>query len=446
MGNFLGCFGASDDSRKRRKQRENVGSREQRHVVQITPATPQRTISAEAPPANLVSQDICEEKLSLSARKRVTFDENVRTYEHVSVYESTETLPEKTGMSEKEKSIQSSSSTEDGSVISSVGSYPCNHRYQNCKESDDEGEEFGDSDLDDDEDFVEDDDGDECFDNEGKMAVHEIWSEAVLTASMESSSGKSLARVNSEEVDSPLIPSLAVEEEERGMGETKGYVRDRSAYVHPVLNPVENLSQWKALKSKAAAQLVKPLKENLPEDQEAPRISFSLEPKQNPKFDDDSKVHNQEIAVNASLSNWLVSPETTSPATKTSFSGFETVSSANPPSGGSNSARSFEDRPILGALTVEELKQLSASSASPRRSPSRSPDEVPIIGTVGTYWNDYDSGVKNGGGSRSKTPSSFKGIPNTTSKYREDKRVNWHSTPFETRLERALLNQGAAEA
>nr|GMD64140.1 protein JASON [Ipomoea batatas] len=444
MGNFLGCFGGNDDSRKRRKQRENVGSREQRHVVQITPATPQRTISAEAPPANLVSQDSFEEKLSLSARKRVTFDENVRTYEHVSVYESTETLPEKTDMSEKEKEkpIHSSSSTEDGSVISSVGSYPCNHRYQNCKESDDEGEEFGDSDLDDDEDFVEDDDGDEYFDNEGKMAVHEIWSEAVLTAPMESSSEKSLARVNSEEVDSPLIPSLAVEEEEeRGMAETKGYVRDRSSYVHPVLNPVENLSQWKALKSKAAAQPVKPLKENLPADQEAPRVSFSSEPtfKQNPnpKFDQ-SKVHNQEIAVNASLSNWLVSSETTSPATKTSFSGFETVSSANPASGGSNSARSFEDRPILGALTVEELKQLSAS---PRRSPSRSPDEVPIIGTVGTYWNDYDSGVKNG----SKTPSSFKGIPNTTSKYREDKRVNWHSTPFETRLERAL-NQGAAEA
>lgn len=27
----------------------------------------------------------------------------------------------------------------------------------------------------------------------------------------------------------------------------------------------------------------------------------------------------------------------------------------------------------------------------------------------------------------------------------QDKRVNWHSTPFETRLERAL-NRGAAEA
>ncbi|KAH7845489.1 hypothetical protein Vadar_002821 [Vaccinium darrowii] len=41
--------------------------------------------------------------------------------------------------------------------------------------------------------------------------------------------------------------------------------------------------------------------------------------------------------------------------------------------------------------------------------------------------------------------SSYKGIPNTTSKFREDKKVNWHSPPFETRLERAL-NRRPVEA
>ncbi|KAF2294894.1 hypothetical protein GH714_026878 [Hevea brasiliensis] len=128
---------------------------------------------------------------------------------------------------------------------------------------------------------------------------------------------------------------------------------------------------------------------------------------------DQSKKSNQEIAVDASLSNWLGSSENTT---------------INKPS-----------TIDLGALTVEELKQLSLSS-SPRRSPSHSPDEMAIIGTVGTYWNHSGSGNDSG------SVSSFKGIPNTTSKYREDKRVNWHSTPFKTRLERALNGGAAAEA
>ena len=117
------------------------------------------------------------------------------------------------------------------------------------------------------------------------------------------------------------------------------------------------------------------------------------------------------MAVDASLSNWLVTPETT-PINKASPFAFDTCSPDRTTSQGSNSVRSQEDRPILGALTVEEIRQFSASS-SPRKSPGRSPDEMAIIGTVGTYWNhSKDSG----------SASSFKGIPNTTSKYRE---VHW---------------------
>lgn len=62
-----------------------------------------------------------------------------------------------------------------------------------------------------------------------------------------------------------------------------------------------------------------------------------------------------------------------------------------------HSPGSREDRPILGAWTAKELKQLSASS-TPKRSRSPSPEEMPIIGTVGSYWNrtgqamDADSG------------------------------------------------------
>ncbi|XP_055813131.1 protein JASON [Solanum dulcamara] len=437
MGCFLGCFGGDKD-KKRCKNRKKVIPRDQKHVCQDA----QRSIIsteqsiAEEPSGNLLTEvrDRPEEQLSLSARKKVTFDSKITTYEPVSIYESTDSLPEpkKSGEDERgeegclAKSSQSNSSSGEGSVISSVGSYPTNHRYQNCRDSDDEAEEFGDSDVDEECDLDDDEDyGDS--DCEGGQ----VWTESVV-------SDKPFHQVKEQEVDSPTS-MFSVPEKETRKGETKGYVRDRSTYIHPVLNPVENLSQWKSVKSKSAEPLKQlPQKENFTTEVEGPRASFSLEPtfKQlSSSFK--PKPKDQEIVVDASLSNWLVTPDTTKKAGFSS-SVLETVTSEKSISQGSNSVMSFEDRPILGALTVEQLKQHSATS-SPRKSPCRSPDEMPIIGTVGTYWNPL------GTAKESLSASSFKGIPNSTSKYREDKRVNWHSTPFEARLDRAL-KQGAAEA
>lgn len=445
MGCFLGCFGGDKD-KKRRKNRKKVIPRDQKHVCQ----DPQRSIisteqsiTEEPPSGSLVTdaRDRPEEQLSLSARKKVTFDAKVTTYEPVSIYESTDSLHEtkKSGEDEREeegclaKSSKSNSSSEEGSVISSVGSYPTNHRYQNCRDSDDEAEEFGDSDLDEECDLDDDDEDYGDSDCEGG----EVWSESVAAGSFGSKVDKSFHQVKEQEVDSPTL-MFGVPEKEARKGETLGYVRDRSAYIHPVLNPVENLSQWKSVKSKPAEPLkVLPQKENVTTEVEGPRASFSLEP----TFKQSSscfkpKCKDQELGVDASLSNWLVTPDNTTK--KAGSSVLETVTSEKSMSQGSNSVMSFEDRPILGALTVEELKQHSVTS-SPRKSPCRSPDEMPIIGTVGTYWNPLGSAKDSG------SASSFKGIPNSTTKYREDKRVNWHSTPFEARLDRAL-KQGAAEA
>lgn len=456
MGCFLGCFGGSKD-RKRRKKRNKVIPRDQEHrhggqnSLLGTVSTTEQPIK-ESPPANLVSaelRDNPEEKLSpLSSgnRKRVTFNSNVTTYEHVSVIEGTEFFPEDKEFIEEEKSdilVQSSKSeSEDDSITSSVGSYPPNHRYQNCRDSDDEAEVFGDSDLEDD-----DDDGEEYsdYDEDGNDRIigQEIRSGSGLTAAMESRIDDFSDRLTSGEAESPMKASFLPDQEVKNLGLNRN-VRSRSAYIHSVLNPVENLTQWKTVKSRGTSQW-KPQKENFSEELEVPRMSFSLQPTfKQPSSgleqisDTDNKTLRQAIAVDASLSGWLVGPEST-PA-KTSLSSLETVTceKVGSTSQGSNSVRSFEDRPILGALTVEELKQLSAAS-SPRRSPSRSPDEMPIIGTVGTYWNDTVSSKD------SRSASTYKGIPNTTSKYREDKRVNWHNTPFETRLERAL-NRGAGEA
>ncbi|MCD7449507.1 hypothetical protein HAX54_053099 [Datura stramonium] len=447
MGCFLGCFGGDKDKKRRKNRKKVIPRDQQKHVCQ----DPQRSIismeqsiTEEESSGNLLTeaQDRPEEQLSLSARKKVTFDSKVTTYEPVSIYESTDSLPEtkKSGGNEGEaggcllaKSSQSYSSSEEGSVISSVGSYPTNHRYQNCRDSDDEAEEFGDSYLDEECDL--DDDDDEDIVDSGCEGGG-VWSESVAAASFESKGDKSFQQVKEKEVDSPTL-MFGVPQRETRKGETLGYVRDRSAYIHPVLNPVENLSQWIGVKSKAAEPLkLLQQKENFTAELEGPRASFSLEP----SFKQSSssfkpKPKDQEIGVDASLSNWLVTPDTTK---KAGTSVLETVTSEKSMSQGSNSVMSFEDRPILGAFTVEELKQHSATS-SPRKSPCRSPGEMPIIGTVGTYWNPLGSAKDSG------SASSFKGIPNSTSKYSEDKRVNWHSTPFEARLDRAL-KQGAAEA
>ncbi|GAA0164123.1 RNA processing factor [Lithospermum erythrorhizon] len=56
----------------------------------------------------------------------------------------------------------------------------------------------------------------------------------------------------------------------------------------------------------------------------------------------------------------------------------------------------------------------------------------PIIGLVAAHWNEDEVSHI--------SPKSWdgNGIPNSTSKYKEDQKVSWHSTPFVERLEKAL--------
>ncbi|KAI9184936.1 hypothetical protein LWI28_002629 [Acer negundo] len=149
---------------------------------------------------------------SSGTRKKVTFDSNVRIYEYVLPEHVSGTLPEKDEVGTKEeksleKSGHSQPSSEASSITSSSGSYPPNHIDLNN----------------------EDDDGvpdyDDMYEEDGivesKIAVaKEAIEEAVKPV-----------RVN-------------------------GSARDRSAYTHSVLNPVENLTQWKALKMKGKPQLL----------------------------------------------------------------------------------------------------------------------------------------------------------------------------------------------
>ncbi|KAI5080611.1 hypothetical protein GOP47_0003794 [Adiantum capillus-veneris] len=68
------------------------------------------------------------------------------------------------------------------------------------------------------------------------------------------------------------------------------------------------------------------------------------------------------------------------------------------------------------------------------QSPARRWNERPILGLI--------TGEMNSNSVTREVHWDGKGIPNTTTKYKEDQRVNWHATPFEARLERALTRQG----
>ncbi|KAM1234440.1 hypothetical protein ACFX2I_004035 [Malus domestica] len=148
MGCFLECFGSSKDKKRRRNLRYRVHHRDHRHTsfepvksaLSSAPEVEEKPIS----PALEEVRDKPVEQLSFSTRKKVTFDSNVKTYEHVSTNEATDPLldSKENGKEEEgknlEKPCQSKSSSEDSSVTSSSGSYPPNHRYQNCRDSDDE--------------------------------------------------------------------------------------------------------------------------------------------------------------------------------------------------------------------------------------------------------------------------------------------------------------------
>jgi hypothetical protein len=129
-----------------------------------------------------------------------------------------------------------------------------------------------------------------------------------------------------------------------------------------VLNPIENVSQRK-VKATLLHSVTKD-KENINWNQpEQPSLKLSLS--SNKKMNNETEKR-KEIGVDTSLSSWLVEPENK----------YNTPKKCD-----------VEDRPILGALTMEEIRKYSSSNRSRTSSRTHSPEETPIIGSVGSYWN-----------------------------------------------------------
>ncbi|KAL1313484.1 hypothetical protein HN51_040052 [Arachis hypogaea] len=398
MGCFIGCFGSTKDARRTRNRRKqgDCSSREQQIVSFLQDHSKSGLSTSSQVKIKPEEQVNLNLNLNTSTRKKVTFDTNVKTYEPVLVDEVDDFQPEKKSEEEcgeeehLEASSQKRSCSEENSSVTLAGSYSTNHRYQNCRDSDEEEDEemdYWDSDLTDDDD--EDGDG-------GMGEEYDEFGEDFEDGLICSRPRISVNQVFVEEVENPM---LNCDSDLKSIGLNPN-ARDRSGYVHPVLNPVENLSQWKAVKAKRTPPL-RSQKENCVSSEES-WVGLNAEPsfRDKSKTDPSKKLLSQEIAVDASLSNWLDSSEAT-PVKKASSVGLYVDTPAS--SQGSNSVISHEDRPILGALTAEELKQFSVSCL-PRKLASRSPDEEAIIGTVGTYWNVMGTSEDTG------SATSFKGI------------------------------------
>ncbi|XP_043705549.1 probable serine/threonine-protein kinase fhkB [Telopea speciosissima] len=328
MGCFLACFGSSKDRNRKRRHRHKILPGDPRHgsYEPLKPALSLNQESKETLISSVLEQRNIkpEEQLSFSTRKKVTFDLNVKTYENISAPETTnyswenDEEIERCKQEEKRAKLSLLPASEDDSVTSSLGSYPPNHRYQNCWDSNDEEEniDFSESDLDDDDDDDEDDGYYDEEDDEPREYKADS-SESSLSSPIESQTQGRATPLNDKEVDRSM-PICGSPEGELKTLPLNQNARDRSKYVHSVLNPVENLSQWKAVKAKprAATAQLQNQKENGNFEQETqipfnPELTFKLSLLQSSQSFNQFRPKKQETAVDASLSNWLVNAETT---------------------------------------------------------------------------------------------------------------------------------------
>ncbi|XP_065852395.1 protein JASON isoform X2 [Euphorbia lathyris] len=165
-----------------------------------------------------------------------------------------------------------------------------------------------------------------------------------------------------------------------------GKTRMRSQYVHPLLNPIENVGQWKELQQDnfTSHELSSQLKESIEQlENSSPEAGVGLK-----------EASLQELKVETSLSAWF--------------------------------------KPKQAAQAGDPIDRTAANTNFHF---GRTPMDRPIIGMVAAHWNENEP--------TNISPKWWdgNGIPNSTNKYKEDQKVSWHATPFEERLEKALSEE-----
>ncbi|XWS13903.1 hypothetical protein CRYUN_Cryun36dG0078600 [Craigia yunnanensis] len=364
MGCFLGCFGIST-KRKRRKPANRILPGDSKFVsyepldssVPLNLDIPEHPISSNSQLSNKPN-----ERSSIKIRKKVSFNLNVQTYEPIPAEETTtyqflqgveEKESEKNGAEAGKGSLLSLSEEDSNSL--QMGSYPTNYRYQNCRESYDEEDEmtYEESDLEDDDYFYDYDDGDNSDDGDKDVDDQSRQRREEFLVQLDSlnmeAKGASLVQLDEDKAKNKMPLCASTDGELKSLG--SGNAEIRSQYLCSVLNPVENTTQWKEIKARAAPPPKHSRKENIALEEE-PQIPFSSKLRSNcsPNYNQ-SKPLLQDISVDASLSNWLTSPNTdgskTTGGTKSCSITFDTLSSKKSICDSPFSWRSKEDRVIF---------------------------------------------------------------------------------------------------
>lgn len=189
--------------------------------------------------------------------------------------------------------------------------YPSNYRYYNCIDGCDEEDEiaYEESDIEDydDDDDDEFDDGYDWDDGGSDGSLGNDEAEVYDQNTRQKELSESCYSVAEDWIKNQML--LAPKDTEL---KSNSSGRDRSINMHSVLIPVENLTQWKAVKAKVTSSKHR-RKENVPSEQNTsvPKVSeasFNFSPCSLESNVLQSKPLLEEIAVDASLSNWLVSP------------------------------------------------------------------------------------------------------------------------------------------
>ncbi|CAN6724920.1 unnamed protein product [Malus baccata var. baccata] len=369
----MGCFPKCFSTCKRRKLKSSVTVTPFKHhsievaeeALQIQPAEAEPTKLEELIKAikhSKESEEKGEEQSKNGDTKKVAFDLNAEandgetpTKEELSNV-LVEICDEKGNEEETRKGI------EPNSIVSSVvspSSHPLDHRYEKCKNSEDE---------------------DDCANADGFESSKQIF--------VEEESSESLFSLSIDSRKQEVCDDSGTEEKEVNspMPKQQNGRRDcRRQSFQAMLTPVENLGQWKEEVKEKSTPAEAPKqqhkeKENINmevEEEQDLKLPFSPEPALKQSKLCARPRTKSSSCIDTSLSSWLVESEATP---------MSNASSNNSVGNKFNAPGSGEDRPILGAWTAEKLKQLSASS-TPKRSRSASPEEMPITGTVGSYWN-----------------------------------------------------------
>ncbi|WVZ55389.1 hypothetical protein U9M48_006055, partial [Paspalum notatum var. saurae] len=422
MACFLGCFGGAKERRRRRKrspaQSPNGRTRAVPRVAPKKVDLDGEAVSAAAPllATLLELRDSTDDMCLAVVKKKVTFDPNVTTYEAAPI-------PEDDGEGadpEEEDGASGEKAWMLTPEYSKSEAFPLNHRYSNCAGSDNDDSEYEDA---------EEEEYDEFEDDDVEEAEEDGIDECAIDDDEEEHGLLGIGRSEEEACESLfLLPFGKASSKESGAPVAAPSVAAPEAPA--VLSSVENLTKWKEDKPRAAKSSSD--KENTATQGQENRMGLLVEPaaaarkkEERPAVSDysytPSTPSKQETSVDASLSTWLGSSGTPE----------------------SNSVRSYspisrEDRPILGALTVEDIK-ISSANSSPRRSrsPSPSPDDMPILGTVGAYWNCSAKGAD--------PVMTRGGFMRTRTRFGQDETVNCYRVPPAGRGRSAELGGGNAK-